>query len=46
MDLIKAAVSEATGRAIMVKVSENKSIQSANVGKLDGLSKFGNVKFE
>jgi len=46
MNLIKAAVSEATGRAIMVKVSENKSIQNANAGKLDGLSKFGNVKFE
>lgn len=46
MDLIKAAAREVTGSAIILKVAENKAIQSANAGKLYGLSKFGNVKFE
>ena len=46
MHCIKKAAQEIMGKAIMVKVLENKAIQSGNAGKLDGLSKFGNVKFE
>ena len=46
MDCIKKAAQEVTGRAIIVKVLENKTIQTVNTGKLDSLSKFGNVKFE
>jgi len=43
---IKNAVNTVVGRVIAVKISENKSIQSGTAEKLDGLSKFGNIKFE
>lgn len=46
LNSIKNAVNTVVGRAIAVKISENKSIQTGSAEKLDGLSKFGNVKFE
>lgn len=46
LNSIKNAVNTVVGRAIVVKISENKSIQTGSAEKLDGLSKFGNVKFE
>ena len=46
LDCIKSAARQVSGRAIMVKISENKQVQSGAMEKLDGLSKFGNVKFE
>ncbi len=46
LNSIKNAVISVVGRAIAVKISENKTIQSGSAEKLDGLSKFGNVKFE
>ena len=46
LDFIKSAARQVSGRAIMVKISENKQAQSGAMEKLDSLSKFGNVKFE
>ncbi len=46
MECIKAAAQKVTGRALRIKISESKQEQTAGTEKLDGLSKFGNVKFE
>ncbi len=46
LNSIKNAVNSVVGRAVAVKISENKSIKEGSAEKLDGLSKFGNVKFE
>jgi len=46
MACIKNAAQKAADRPIRVKIIENKPEQSGKTGKLDGLSKFGNVKFE
>ena len=46
MDFIKNSAREVMGRTVIVKVLENKPIQSQNEGKLDSLSRFENVKFE
>ncbi|PKM72435.1 MAG: DNA polymerase III subunit gamma/tau [Firmicutes bacterium HGW-Firmicutes-16] len=43
---IKSAAEQVTGETILVKIVENKTAQAAGAEKLDGLSKFGNVKFE
>ena len=46
LECIKAAAQKVTGKAVKVKISVNLQAQAANSEKLDGLSKFGNVKFE
>lgn len=46
MACIKAAAQEATGASLRVRIDESKPAQTAGAEKLDGLSKFGNVKFE
>ncbi|MFB0921842.1 MAG: DNA polymerase III subunit gamma/tau [Oscillospiraceae bacterium] len=46
IECIKVAVQEVTGRAVRVKITESKQVQTAGTDKLDGLSRFGNVKFE
>ena len=46
MECIKAAAQKVTSRALRVKISESKPTQTAGTEKLDGLSRFGNVKFE
>ncbi|MEA4896173.1 MAG: DNA polymerase III subunit gamma/tau [Oscillospiraceae bacterium] len=43
---IRTAVQKVTGKTVKVRISENKPAQSAGAEKLDGLSRFGNVKFE
>lgn len=45
LDCIKAAVQKVTGKAVKVKISESMPVPAASSEKLDGLSKFGNVKF-
>lgn len=42
---IRAAMEKVLGRALPVKITVDKA-KSADAGKLDALSKFGNVKFE
>ncbi len=46
LDCIKSAVCQVLGRAIAVKIAENKQVQTEASEKLNNLSKFGNVKFE
>jgi len=46
MDCIRAAAQKAVGRAVKVKIAETKPAQAGSTEKLNGLSKFGNVKFE
>lgn len=46
LDCIRAAAQKVIGRAIKVKLAETKSAQVGSTEKLNGLAKFGNVKFE
>ncbi|NCB73397.1 MAG: DNA polymerase III subunit gamma/tau [Clostridia bacterium] len=46
LDCIKNAARKVSGSAIAVKISENKQVLMGAADKLDGLSKFGNFKFE
>jgi len=46
LENIKAASRKVSGAAVAVKISENKQALTGAAEKLDGLSKFGNFKFE
>ena len=46
LDCIKTAAQKISGRAVTVKIIENKPVSAGSSEKLDGLSRFGNVKFE
>ncbi|MGI5984868.1 MAG: DNA polymerase III subunit gamma/tau [Clostridiales bacterium] len=46
MNSIRDAVKTVTGKTVLVKIEVNKENMAVNAGKLNDLSKFGNVKFE
>lgn len=46
LELISAAVEQVLGSKMPVKVVEDRRAQAVDAAKLEGLSKFGNVKFE